>query len=100
MTNISNLPFVKNHGKGENKKLTFWNTKPNGNYGDECIIGKAYAQQTISYMEAEDLTPLLGWIVLAIQEKPNHSGIEVGFMSVIAQYAVFGAQKARGDSHA
>jgi len=90
-SNIKHLPFVADIGKGKNKQRTFWHVTPNGNYDDECVIGKDYARRAIAYMQEQNFTPLLGWIVLAIQDKSNHSGIEIGFMSVIAEHAI-GAQ--------
>lgn len=94
---ITDLPFVKDK-PGASGRL-FWDVKPNGNYGDESLIGKAYALDALQYMLSQDYTPLLPWIVADMPARAARSGIEVGFLSTIASYAAYGAAaKAAGSS--
>jgi len=85
---ITDLPFVKDK-PGPSGRL-FWDVKPNGNYGDECLIGKSYALDALQYMLSQDYTPLLPWIVADMPGRDARSGIEVGFLSTIASYAAYG----------
>ncbi len=41
MSNIANLPFVAETGKGKKKTRIYWCTRPAGNYYDECLLGQA-----------------------------------------------------------
>ncbi len=94
---ITDLPFVTNHGKGKKATRSFWDVKPNGNYLDECLIGEAYALEALQYMMAKKLPSLVTWAVLDMPREENRSGIEIGFISTIAEYAIVGAtQLARG----
>lgn len=47
-------------------------------------------------MSKKDFLPLLGWIVRDMRKQNKSTGIEIGFMSVIAEYAICGSRKAKG----
>ncbi|GJL73379.1 MAG: hypothetical protein NMNS01_25780 [Nitrosomonas sp.] len=93
MEDIISLPFAAVKGKGKNKTYSLWHTRPNGNYMDECLLGEQYAHRAIRYMIENDYSPLLGQIILDMKKQKNHSGVEIGFMSVIAKYAIATAAK-------
>lgn len=85
---ITDLPFIADSGKGKNKQRNFWNVKPNGNYGDECLIGKSYALEYLQYAIITGPAPI-SWI---IQEMPKElTGIEVGFLTTLHEFATIGA---------
>ena len=93
---ITDLPFVADKGKGKNKRRSFWNVKPNGDYGDECLIGKFYALECLQYAIATGSSPI-AWI---IPEMPQElTGIEIGFLSELEKFATIGAaSQARASS--
>lgn len=86
---ITDLPFVKDK-PGPSGRL-FWDVKPNGNYGDECFIGKSYALDALQYFLTQDFAPLLAWVVGDMPSRDGRSGIEIGFLTTIANYAAYGA---------
>jgi hypothetical protein len=90
MTDITDLPFIASTGK---HKLSYWNTRPNGDYADECLLGEAYAREVVQYMAEDNDPTLLGLIVSEMNKQMNHSGIEVGFMHAIAKFAIATAAK-------
>ena len=90
MTDITDLPFIASTGK---HKLSYWNTRPNGDYADECLLGEAYAREAVRYMAEESDPTLLGLILSDINRKGGNSGIEIGFMHAIAKYAIATAAK-------
>jgi hypothetical protein len=59
-----------------------WAVKPTGNYETDCSRGRAFAQEFTAYGQPG----LLGQIVK--QMPPQHTGIEVGFLSAVAQAAM------------
>lgn len=94
MSNITDLPFVADIGKGKKKTRTFWNIHPNGNFQDEYLLGQSYARVAISYMREHGLSLILGRITSDMGKQEKRSGIEIGFMAGIAQYAIYGAKQA------
>ncbi|MEZ0137343.1 MAG: hypothetical protein AB9Q17_02210 [Candidatus Reddybacter sp.] len=93
---ITDLPFVKDK-PGPSGRL-FWDVKPNGNYGDECLIGTSYALDALQYLIAGEFSPMLAWAVGDMPRREDRSGIEVGFLTTIADYAAYGALiKARNE---
>lgn len=87
---ITDLSFVNDTGKGKKKKRSFWHVKPNGNYADECLLGKSYALEALQCMIDKN-TPIITWAVMAMPDENSRSGIEIGFLSTIAEFAVHGA---------
>ena len=86
---ITDLPFVKDMPEPTGR--LFWVVKPNGNYRDECLIGKSYALDALQYLLTQDLAPLLSWVVGDMPPSESRSGIEFGFLTTIADYAAYGA---------
>jgi len=85
------LPFVTDRRQGRKTVRSFWDVRPNGDYGDECLMGQAYALEALQYMMMTGFTPLLTWIVMDMPRESERTGIEVGFLSTISDYAVLGA---------
>ena len=90
---ITHLNFVHDKGKGKKKQRCFWHVSPNGNYGDECLIGKAYALEALQYMIDQDYPPLLNSIIQDMPPAEQRSGIEIGFNATLAEFAMIGAVK-------
>lgn len=86
---IIDLPFVDDVGMGEKQNRKFWNVQPNGDYGDECIIGKAHAFEYLQYSMMTNANHMT-WIVKDMPR--NLTGIEVGFLEIIGEYARTGAR--------
>lgn len=96
---ITDLPFVRDTTPEEQAAglppRLFWCVQPTGDYGKDCITGGEYGQQALAYMAKRDFPLLLTWAVLDMMRAgPEHSGIEVGFMSHMAGRAMICQQVA------
>ena len=96
MSDISRLPFVGNNNPDAG---FFWNTTPNGVFSDEVILGREYALQFLDFISNNPDPTMLFTIVAQFNPSDNSnplSGIEVGFLSVLSNYAALGFQQHRG----
>ncbi len=89
---VNYLPFVADIGKGKKKRRSFWHVRPNGDYADECLMGRAYAIEALQYMMASGWSQLLTQAVMEMPRKKDRSGVEIGFLSQIADFAAYGAR--------
>ena len=90
-SDITDLPFVADVGKGKKKRRSFWQVRPNGDYTDECLMGEAYAIEALQYIMVTELSPLIGWAVMEMPREKDRSGIEIGFLGKIVAFAAYGA---------
>lgn len=89
---ILSLPFVRDTTRAERKAglppRLFWSVQPTGNYGEDCETGSSYAKIALDYMTRENSHQVMQWAVFDMMRAgPEHSGIEVGFLSVFGQMA-------------
>lgn len=87
------LPFVRKTTRAEQRAglppRLFWSVKPSGEYGKDCDTGNRYARLALDYMAHYRAPELMQWAVFDMMRAgPEHSGIEVGFLSVFGQYGM------------
>lgn len=70
------LPFVR---VGET--VDFWHPKGTGDYEHDCMLGRAYAQAFIDYLNEHQDHVIFGSIVRAIAQRGIYDGVEIGFCS-------------------
>jgi len=87
---VTQLPFVTSYSANKAHERSFWDVTPSGDYTADCETGQSYGIDALHYMVSQKFTPLLSMIVEAMPDSSRYSGLEVGFLSVIAQYAVIG----------
>ncbi len=85
---ITKLPFVKDGTNGR----SFWNVTPTGDYTVDCNTGERLAHEYLAAIEA-GADAFLPTILRAMPRE--QSGIEVGFLTMIAEAARAGAENAR-----
>jgi hypothetical protein len=98
---ISRLSFVAARDgktlpkpKGNQLGRCFWHVKPSGDYGKDCVTGRALALEYLA-LEEED-TGGQGYLPLIVGDMPRAlTGIEVGFLTMVSYAAGAGAQRAR-----
>lgn len=88
------LPFVRDATRAERAAgmapRIFWSVTPTGNYTDDCNTGCRYAHLALDYMVRNNAPCIMQWAVFDMMRAgPEHSGVEVGFLSV------FGTRAAR-----
>jgi hypothetical protein len=99
---LSALSFVADRdGKtlpkptGDQLPRCFWNVTPTGDYERDCKIGYALGIEYLTLQEAETGgLCYLGWIVADMPRRPL-TGVEVGFLTMVAYAAGAGAYRAR-----
>ena len=87
-TTITKLSFVKDGPDGR----TFWNVTPTGDYTTDCDTGERLALEYLTAIEAgaDHFLPTI------VKQMPRQqSGIEVGFLTMVAMAAQAGADNAR-----
>ena len=85
------LPFASEIDDDGVPRLSLWSVKPVDDYHKQIIAGNSYALEAIGYMHKNKSTFILSWIIEDMSKGGSHSGIETGFLSTIAEFAVFGA---------
>jgi hypothetical protein len=72
----------------------FWNVTPTGDYGRDCKIGRALALEYLAMEEANPGGP--GDLPKIVGDMPRPlTGVEVGFLAMVAYAAGAGADRAR-----
>ncbi|MDG4902799.1 MULTISPECIES: hypothetical protein [unclassified Mesorhizobium] len=93
---IEELPFIGRRKKDESGNLRrhFWRVQPSGNYVADCKTGGSLALLYLAFEEADrEGHGILGFIV---SDMPREfTGIEVGFLQMVAFAASAGAYRAR-----
>ena len=84
---IIKLPFVKKRTKGMERNH-FWSVEPTGDFTKDCQTGRAYGALALEFMKKKNMRSLLTWVVLDMPRSGESSGIEIGFLSVIATAAI------------
>lgn len=85
------LPFIKDQQENRRKPRCFWHVSPHSNdFLLQMEQGELYAIQTLRSMKKENFSPLLGWCVLDMPRYGQHTGVEIGFLSVFAEMAMRG----------
>jgi hypothetical protein len=87
---ISDLPFVVDCSDGAGRR--FWCVEPTGDYEEDCDTGHRYALAYLHYQAGE--ASALQWIVAAMPRE-KLTGIEIGFLSVVAHAAEAGLDEAK-----
>lgn len=89
---ITDLPFVSDSkarmGPQNPKGRSFWDVRPTGDYGKDCATGGEYALAALRYAHDADCKQAISWAIQSMPGYDNSSGIEVGFSSTIADYAL------------
>jgi hypothetical protein len=98
---IARLSFVKTLDRlhkspsGSPAGRCFWDVRPSGDYVADCITGETLALEYLAYEEADTgAGTILAWIVGDMPQK--QTGVEVGFLIMVAYAASAGAHRARG----
>ncbi len=79
---------------GDQHPRCFWNVTPTGNYGRDCVIGRALGLEYLAMEEADTRGP--GWLPMIVADMPRPlTGVEVGFLTMVAYAAGAGAYRAR-----
>jgi hypothetical protein len=72
----------------------FWNVTPTGDYGKDCEIGGRLALEYLALEEADIHWP--GHLPKIVEDMPRQlTGVEVGFLVMVAYAAGAGADRAR-----
>ena len=87
---IERLPFVglRPSSKQSKNRLPrdFWhNVKSTGDFTKDVKLGSLYASLALHAIQADRMTPLLGWIVIDMIENRCPPGVVVGFFRNVAQ---------------
>ena len=98
MSRFLALSFVtKLPGRGGG--LNWWDVKPSGDYEEEWHQGELLALEALSHMaKTEDLPRghLLGSLGISMPRRGEHTGVELGFLNCIGEFAAEG-RRAFGD---
>jgi hypothetical protein len=100
LPDILSLPFVADFPvleKGKKRRSTFrcfWNVTRTGDYRADCVAGECLALEYLRWSKANYEASfccgaILGWI--ASDMPPKHTGLEVGFFSIVGAAAAAGA---------
>lgn len=89
---VAALPFVASRAEtpDDPRRRDFWSVKPTGRWGDDNLIGEAYARDALDYICRTGDLFLLGHIAISIAKRGSTSGIEVGFFQVITEALLSG----------
>lgn len=89
---IARLSFVVSR-RGQ-KGRCFWSVAATGDYSHDCKIGEGLALEYLAYEEADEDGP--GHLPQIVADMPRTlTGVEVGFLSIVAYAAGAGAWRAR-----
>lgn len=82
----SSLPFVS-HSKSDKSDRSWWSVDPVDNWIEDTQVGAEYGH---IYLDAarKDKLPPLTWIIRDMVKAGRWSGVETGFVSVIARSAL------------
>lgn len=91
---VTDLPFVKDLGKGKDKRRSFWHVKPTGEDIADIAIGKAYAVELIQYvLNNPDINRYAAtWVIFEAVKKEPKSYIEFTFLREVISLTILGAQ--------
>lgn len=81
---LSDLPFVRAN-LGQATRL--WVVEATGSWGDDCLLGREYADLLLAYIETNRNHPLLGLVCRAMAQTGAWGGIETGFFQRISERA-------------
>ena len=82
ISRIDALPFVGRGARGR----CHWQVSPSGDYEIDCEQGEAWAHQALDVQSAARFPHLIAWVLADMMEKTAAtSGLEIGFLSVIAR---------------
>lgn len=96
--NPLDLSFVADlpKSKSRDRRRCFWNVKPSGDYGKDCKAGEQFAIEYLAYDEASRSPSILSLIV---EDMPRPlTGLEIGFLSIVAVAARSGAGAGRREA--
>jgi hypothetical protein len=93
---VTDLSFVHDYWirepgrrKGRNFRV-FWNVRPSGDYVADCAVGQKLASEYLKWLHASFGSAVcLSWIVGDMPAE--QSGLEVGFLCILAFAAAVGA---------
>ncbi len=86
---ILNLPFVQQLD-GSQTEFSLWNVAPSGNWSADCRLGRAYARETVDLVRKTEAVHLINGIARAQLNRGLRSGIEVGYVTYIAEQLLRG----------
>lgn len=86
----NSLSFVGKVGKGKNRRLSYWKVKSTGNYGTDLKIGQSYAFEALRVARAQESAGCISLIMQSFPKGEKMTGIEQGFIKVIADCTMAG----------
>ena len=99
---ISRLSFVAARDgktlpkpKGNQLGRCFWHVKSSGDYGKDCVNGRALALEYLALEEEDSDGPGFLQLIVADMLPRKLTGIEVGFLTMVSYAAGAGAERAR-----
>ena len=75
------LSFVSLHP--DHSVETHWAPDRSGDYPEQCMRGRAYADELVAHIQAENDPTMFGAVVRAIVAGRKYEGVEVGFCAGI-----------------
>lgn len=87
------LPFVGYVGKGDDRRLSYWEVQPTGRWDDDNILGRAYAIEALRFALGKQWPALLKKVIEEFPRAKKYTGIEHGFLEIITDCALCGAME-------
>ncbi|MFN3424921.1 MAG: hypothetical protein ACK40C_09490 [Novosphingobium meiothermophilum] len=84
--NATALPFVALRPDGTIE--SHWNPERSGDYAADCATGRSYAGEFLTKMRDGDSVSLLPWIIRAMPRGREMDGVEIGFLTAVAEATV------------
>lgn len=69
--------------KPDNSVESHWAPDRSGDYPDQCMRGRAYADELVAYIQKENDPTMFGAVVRSIVAGRKYDGVEIGFCSGI-----------------
>lgn len=77
---FADLPFAERRSNGT---VNAWSVQPTGDYEADCQTGRNYFEQLRLHAEIEKQPLMFGFVMQAMVERGQMSGIEVGFINCV-----------------
>jgi len=86
--------------KGLKRRISsYWKVKPSGDFANDLIVGRNYAVEVLSMARAKAYPFIINRVLDDLAKDGKNSGIETGFLQVIADCALFGTMAFQSQRH-
>jgi len=69
----------------------YWDPDRSGDYAKDCLAGRRHAEDVLKFASETGNVAVLPWIIAAMPRDDDMSGVEIGFLTALAEAAANGS---------